>query len=296
MNRTTLEQWAILDCVFTTGSFARAAETLHRSQSSISYNLAQLQTLLGVTLLVPEGRRTVLTPTGATLLSQVRPLLKTFSYVEAQAATLQDGMRSQLNLVVDVIYPRERLFSALQQFQQRWPHIRVRLTEVTESMFPSMSAVDDADVMIVTDRQNTAGRGEWLMNVDFIAVAHRDHPLLSVSGPLTEALLGNWPRIQITDGGKTASGDSHNWDFSTLDAAAGAVVAGLGYGWLPQAYIHQQLAAGILQPLSLSHGTHRVTPLHIILRQDVPPDEPVSFLISALKMALDTTPPDAAPR
>ncbi|MDH6632354.1 UNVERIFIED_ORG: DNA-binding transcriptional LysR family regulator [Lelliottia amnigena] len=270
----------------TTGSFARAADTLHRSQSSISYNLAQLQTQLGVTLLVPEGRRTVLTPTGATLLSQVRPLLKTFSYVEAQAATLQEGMRSQLNLVVDVIYPRERLFSALQQFQQRWPTIRVKLTEVTESMFPTMSTVDDADVMIVTDRQNITGRGEWLMNVDFIAVAHRDHPLLSVSGTLTEALLSNWPRIQIADSGKTASGDSQNWDFSTLDAAAGAIAAGLGYGWLPQASIHQQLAAGILQPLPLSHGSHRVTPLHIILRRDVPPDEPVSFLISALKKAL----------
>ncbi|WP_449576066.1 LysR family transcriptional regulator [Lelliottia nimipressuralis] len=286
MNKTTLEQWAILDCVFTTGSFARAADTLHRSQSSISYNLAQLQTQLGVTLLVPEGRRTVLTPTGATLLSQVRPLLKTFSYVEAQAATLQEGMRSQLNLVVDVIYPRERLFSALQQFQQLWPTIRVKLTEVTESMFPTMSAVDDADVMIVTDRQNITGRGEWLMNVDFIAVAHRDHPLLSVSGTLTEALLSNWPRIQIADSGKAATGDSQNWDFSTLDAAAGAIVAGLGYGWLPQASIHQQLAAGILQPLPLSHGSHRVTPLHIILRRDVPPDEPVSFLISALKKSL----------
>jgi len=195
-------------------------------------------------------------------------------------------MRSQLNLVVDVIYPRERLFSALQQFQQRWPTIRVKLTEVTESMFPTMSAVDDADVMIVTDRQNITGRGEWLMNVDFIAVAHRDHPLLSVSGTLTEALLSNWPRIQIADSGKAATGDSQNWDFSTLDAAAGAIVAGLGYGWLPQASIHQQLAAGILQPLPLSHGSHRVTPLHIILRRDVPPDESVSFLISALKKAL----------
>lgn len=286
MNKTTLEQWAILDCVFTTGSFARAAETLHRSQSSISYNLGQLQALLGVTLLVPEGRRTVLTPVGTKLLQQIRPLLKTFSYLESQAATLQEGIRSQLNLIVDVIYPREHLFSALQQFQQRWPHLRVKLTEVTENMLPNTSAVDNADVMIVTDRQNNTGRGEWLMNVDFIAVAHCDHPLLSISGSLTETLLSQWPRIQIADGGKTVSGDSHNWNFSTLDAAAGAVMAGLGYGWLPQAYIHQQLAAGILKPLPLSsHGTCRVTPLHIILRQDVPPDEPVNFLISTLKMA-----------
>lgn len=106
MHRTTLEQWAILDCVVTTGSFARAAEVLHRSQSSVSYNLAQLQIQLDVTLLIPEGRRAVLTPAGTTLLRQMRPLLKAFGYVEAQAATLQDGMRSQLNLAVDVICPR----------------------------------------------------------------------------------------------------------------------------------------------------------------------------------------------
>ncbi|HIE1059950.1 TPA: LysR family transcriptional regulator [Serratia marcescens] len=285
MHRTTLEQWAILDSVVTSGSFARAAEALHRSQSSVSYNLAQLQTLLGVTLLVTEGRRAVLTPAGITLLRQVRPLLKTFVYVEARATTLQNGIRSQLNLVVDVIYPREHLFTALQLFQQHWPHLEIRLTEITAGMSPVTSAVDDADVMIVTDRQNLTGRGEWLMNVDFIAVVHRDHPLLSISGMLTDALLSNWPRIQIADSGQSTS-VGHIWDFSSLDAATGAVVAGLGYGWLPQARIHRQLAEGVLQPLPLSHGAHRVTPLHIILRQDLaPPDEPVSFLLSVLKMS-----------
>lgn len=150
----------------------------------------------------------------------------------------------------------------------------------------STPALADADVIIVTDRQNLTGRGEWLMNVDFIAVVHRDHPLLAVSGTLTETLLSNWPRIQIADSRHTASATGHVWDFSTLDAATEAVMAGLGYSWLPQTHINRQLAEGVLQPLPLSHGAHRVTPLHIILRKDLaPPDEPVSFLLSALKMA-----------
>ena len=67
MHKTTLEQWALLEKVIALGSFARAAEETHRSQSSVSYNLALLQERLGVTLLTPSGRRAVLTPAGELL-------------------------------------------------------------------------------------------------------------------------------------------------------------------------------------------------------------------------------------
>ncbi len=287
MQRTTLEQWAILDCVVNTGSFSRAAEQLHRSQSSISYNLSQLQELLGVTLLIAEGRRSVLTPAGSALLLQMRPLLKAFDYVETRATTMQDGQRTQLNLVVDAICPRDMLFRALHRFRDRWPHLQVRLTEILEGSSQELAPFNDADIQIVTARQNLTGRGEWLMNVDFIAVARRDHPLFIHAAPLSEALLSRWPRIQIDDGHQAAGAGGHAWSFSTVDAAAGAIIAGLGYGWLPRTHIAKQLADGELKPLPLSHGAHRVTPLHLILRQDLtPPDEPVSFLLSVLKQTV----------
>ncbi len=57
MHKTTLEQWALLDKVVEEGSFARAAESTHRSQSSVSYNLALLQERLGVALLEPRPPR-----------------------------------------------------------------------------------------------------------------------------------------------------------------------------------------------------------------------------------------------
>jgi len=64
MHKTTLEQWSLLERVVEAGSFAKAAEETNRSQSSVSYNLSLLQERLGVALLVPEGRRAVLTPAG----------------------------------------------------------------------------------------------------------------------------------------------------------------------------------------------------------------------------------------
>jgi DNA-binding transcriptional LysR family regulator len=80
---------------------------------------------------------------------------------------------------VDSIFPRERLFAILRQFQQRHPQTQVRLTEVLENMKDEQEARSEADVMVLTRRQDITGRGEWLMNIDFVAVAHRDHPLAS---------------------------------------------------------------------------------------------------------------------
>ncbi len=56
-------------------------------------------------LLAPSGRRAVLTPAGELLLNQVKPLLQAFAYVETHAATLRNGARTRLDLVVDRYFP-----------------------------------------------------------------------------------------------------------------------------------------------------------------------------------------------
>ena len=205
MHKTTLEQWSLLERVVEAGSFAKAAEETHRSQSSVSYNLSLLQERLGVALLVPEGRRAVLTPAGELLLNQVKPLLKAFSYVETRAATLRNGMRTRLDLVVDSIFPRRRLFAILRQFQQQYPQTQVRLTEVLENT-RNDAINDEADVMVLTRRQDMTGLGEWLMNIDFVAVAHHQHPLFHLDAPLNDDMLRPWPLIQIADSQPAARG------------------------------------------------------------------------------------------
>lgn len=282
MHKTTLEQWALLEKVVALGSFARAAEDTHRSQSSVSYNLALLQERLGVALLHPEGRRAVLTPAGELLLTQVRPLLKAFAGVEARAATLRDGLRTRLDLVVDSIFPRPRLFAILRQFQQRYPQTQVHLTEVLENAGLDTPASAEADVMVLTRRQDVTGRGQWLMNIDFVAVAHRDHPLFSVAS-LDDETLAQWPLIRIADRDTASQSTSEAWTFSTIDAAIDAVMYQVGYGWLPEERIQPQLTSGVLRRLPLNHGARRATPLHLIVKNDLTPlDEQVALLIALL--------------
>ncbi|WP_261640009.1 LysR family transcriptional regulator [Erwinia mallotivora] len=266
MHKTTLEQWSLLSEVVAQGSFARAAEVTHRSQSSVSYNLAILQERLGVTLLEPQGRRTVLTPAGELLLAQVRPLLATFHSVEAWASSVREGFRTRLDLLVDTIFPRSILFSVLRRFQQIHPHTQINLSEVLESHANDSS---DADVMIVTRRQDLTGRGEWLMNVNFVAVAQRDHPLLQQDGPIHEELLAQYPLIRIADRKEIAHGSGESWSFSTIEAAIEAVMHQVGYGWLPAERISNELTSGQLKRLPLQSGVLRATPLHLLVKKDL---------------------------
>ncbi|WP_414148720.1 LysR family transcriptional regulator [Erwinia sp. BNK-24-b] len=268
MLKTTLEQWELLAKVIELGSFARAGEATSRSQSSVSYNLALLQERLGVALLEPQGRKTVLTPAGEQMLTRVRPLLKDFYHLEAHAALLKDGVRTRLDLMVDTIFPRERLFAALKQFQQQHPHTQVRLTEVLES---ASSDTAEADVMVLTRRQDLMGRGEWLMNIDFVAVAHSDHPLQQQAESLSEERLAAYPLICIA--GREARADDASsafaecWTFSTIETAIEAVVSQVGYGWLPEERIKSYLADGTLKILPMTHGVRRATPLHLIVKK-----------------------------
>lgn len=286
MHKTTLEQWALLEKVIELGSFAKAAEETNRSQSSVSYNLALLQERLGVALLAPSGRRAVLTPAGELLLNQVKPLLKAFSWVETHAATLRNGVRTRLDLVVDSIFPRQRLFAILRQFQQRYPQTQVRLTEVLENVDEASAARSEADVMVLTRRQDITGRGEWLMNINFIAVAHRDHPLSQSDELLDDNALAPWPLIRIADRSGDASSTRDAWTFSTIDAAIDAVLYQVGFGWLPEERIRAHLEQGVLKALPLSHGARRATPLHLIVKRDLAPlDEQVTTLLDLFRQS-----------
>ena len=217
------------------------------------------------------------------MLNQVKPLLKAFAYVETRAATLRSGMRTRIDLMVDSIFPRSRLFAILRQFQQLYPQTQVRLTEVLENSRAD-ALNDEADVMVLTRRQDITGLGEWLMNIDFVAVAHHAHPLFALDTPLNDEMLRPWPRIQIADSQPTAHPTGESWTFSTIDAAIEAVMYQVGYGWLPEERIQTPLQQGILKTLPLSHGVRRATPLHLIVKRSLSPlDEQVETLLRLFK-------------
>lgn len=271
--KTTLEQWQLLQAVVSYGSFARAAEAFNRSQSSLSYQLTLMQERLGVTLLTIVGRKAELTASGQQLLAQALPLLQGFEKLENRSRALQRGERARLDLVVDSIFPKTRLFTVLRRFQQVYPSTQIHLTEVLRSESCAVLQQQQADVYIITPSAEMIRQGKLLLEVNFVAVAQRKHPLLALPAPLGQDVLVRYPLIEIVSREQQQLpyrqvSAAENWTFTTIETAIEAVTQGVGYGWLPEERIQAQLASGELQLLPLRQGIRRATPIYLFLNQD----------------------------
>ena len=86
--RVSLDQWRALAAVVDTGSYAKAAELLNKSQSSVTYAVQQLESSLGIKAFEIKGRKAALTPTGELLYRRGRILLEDADALLRGQATL----------------------------------------------------------------------------------------------------------------------------------------------------------------------------------------------------------------
>ena len=268
--KTTIEQWAVLAAVVDEGGFAQAASVLNRSQSAISYSVARLQESLGLALLVAEGRKSVLTPYGQTLLARGRALVKELDTLEALGRSLKLGWESELKLIVDAAFPRARLLNIVAELQSSCPSTQIQVADVVLSGAEQAITEGSGD-LVVTSRVPPGYLSDWLLDVNFIAVARADHPVLKLGRELTTDDLARHVQAVVRDSGSSNPRDEgwlgaeRRFTVSSMDASLATILAGLAYAWLPEHMLTEQLQRGALQRLPLVSGAARNVSLHIVM-------------------------------
>jgi len=266
--KVTLEQWRTLQAVIDHGGFAQAAEQLHRSQSSVSYAVNRLQELLGLKLLHIEGRKAVLSEAGKILLQRSRQLLADASTIEQQAHQLEQGWEAEICIAVETAYPAQNLMTALKQFEPVGKNTRIRLEEVVLSGAEEMLLNGEAD-LVISPYIPQGFLGEELIQVQFIAVAHPDHALHQLNRKLTSHDLNRETHVMVSDSGSKGIdagwlSDSRRWAVTSLESAGKIISNGLGFGWLPENEIKQQVNSGELKILPLKEGQKNTAILYLI--------------------------------
>ena len=268
--KTTLEQWAVLAAVVDEGGFAPAALSLNRSQSAISYSIARLQESLDLALLVVEGRKSVLTPHGRTLLARGRALVKELDTLEALARSLKQGWESELKLIVDAAFPRARLLGIVAELQSSCPGTQIQVADVVLSGAEQAITEGTGD-LVITSRVPPGYLSDWLLDVNFVAVARADHPLLLLGRELTSDDLVRHVQAVVRDSGTSQPrdegwlGSERRFTVSSMDASLATILAGLAYAWLPEHLLVEPLLSGALRRLPLVSGGSRKVSLHIVL-------------------------------
>jgi DNA-binding transcriptional LysR family regulator len=101
--RISLDQWLAFKAVVDTGSYPLAAENLNKSQSAISYAIANLNEQLPKPWLQLKGRKAELTDAGSVLCRYAEQLINGANGAESIAKSMAMGFAAEVVIAVDAL-------------------------------------------------------------------------------------------------------------------------------------------------------------------------------------------------
>lgn len=125
--RATLVQLRSFEAVARLGGVGKAAKALHLAQPTVSMQIKELTSAVGVPLFEPLGRGLTLTQHGELLLDTVRHMFSTWQRFEDQSAELQGLERGRLRIAA-VTTTEYFLPDMLGPFAKAHPGIEIELT------------------------------------------------------------------------------------------------------------------------------------------------------------------------
>lgn len=264
----TLEQWRALIAVVDSGGYAQAAEALHKSQSSVTYAVQKLQSVLGVKAFEIQGRKAVLTPTGQLLYRRAHALLHDAGGLEKAARTLSAGWEAEIRVVMEIVFPTWLMLKCLDRFGAASPHTRIELIESVLGGTQEALLQGQADLAIAASVPQGFS-GEALMRMRFVLAAHPDHPLHRLGRKITMQDLRSHRQLVVRETGSqratpTAIEATQRWTVSNMSTSIIAARSGYGYARFPEDKIRDELANGNLKPLPMLDPDERYAELYLV--------------------------------
>ena len=154
------------------GSFTKAAEQLDYSQSTVSFQIKQLENELGCLLFERINHTITLTEQGKELVSyahSVRALTEDFK----ESLTKEEALNGHIHVVTPDSVCEEMLYSHYIDFHNKYPNISVKFTTADTSVMFDMLDHNEADAIITLDshsyRKDYVIAKEELLSMHFVA-------------------------------------------------------------------------------------------------------------------------------
>jgi DNA-binding transcriptional LysR family regulator len=130
------------------------------------------------------------------------------------------------------------------------------------------------------------------MPIRMMPVAHPDHPLHALGRELSLRDLRKHRHLVVRDtssrrDSRTGTVEvAQRWTVSNMATSIDAACKGHGFAWLPVDKIRDELAAGILKPLSLRGGNLRELQLYLIFGSEDSPGPGVTRLVEIIRQQM----------
>lgn len=291
----TLDQLSIFAEVADSGGFSVAARRLKRSQSVISYAIANLENQLQVKLFERHGtRQPRLTEAGAALLMDARRVLSGLDGLRARTRALQQGLEAEIVAAVDPTVPTQLLSHLLAAFEESFPTVDIRLHVAAIGVVHDQVARRIADVGFGGELNR--GDGQVVLQpmgfASLVPVAAPSHPLAQAQAPIPRSVARQYTQIVITDVTDQTRGrdfgviGDRTWRMTDMGLKHELTLAGLGWGGLPYAKVVKDIHEGRLVRLDLVDYPTQQFPLVAIHHVALPPGPATLWMIERFRTIL----------
>jgi DNA-binding transcriptional LysR family regulator len=159
--------------------FARAADTLGKTQPALTVHVQRLEADLGVTLFERTGKQVTLTPAGEILLPYAEKILADNVEARVRMAEVHGGTLGVVRIGVVPTIAAHFLPAVFKEFKSRFPKVRVLLRE--ESTTPMLTALllsREIDLSIALRPHRSAGlKPHTLFTEEFCLAVSTRHAL-----------------------------------------------------------------------------------------------------------------------
>jgi len=262
--RHSLDQLLVLDAIIRTGSFSGAAKELHRVPSAITYAVRNLEESLDLSLFEKSGRRSVLTEAGHRVLEQARSVLGEARSLDRLADEIGGEWEPTVRVVADAALPITKIVKGLRHFLDRDLPTRVRLDIECQDGVLERFQQEHADLMLALDFDRELGTFALthLPTLTMVLVVHPSHPLAQ-QRQIDKGLLTEELELVVKDSASRFNtkprgsfmGSEHVIYLPDFHAKRLALLAGVGFGWVPEHVVKDDLSFGRLVEVSLIDGS-----------------------------------------
>jgi LysR family hydrogen peroxide-inducible transcriptional activator len=182
-------------------SFHRAAERCHVSQPSLSAQVAELETSLGVRLFERDRRRVLVSGAGEQLLAALRRALVAADELAAAARQGADPLSGTLAIGVIPTVSPYFLPAVTGVLRSRFPRLtRSWIEDKTSVLVKSLSEGRLDAAVVALEAELGPVEHELLAKDQFLLAAAPGHPLLTQSEPLTRRDLSGTDVLLLDEG------------------------------------------------------------------------------------------------
>jgi DNA-binding transcriptional LysR family regulator len=273
----TFDQLGAFLSVASEGTFTAASAALHKSQPAVSKLVRNLEDELGVQLFDRKQYRATLTDAGRLFYERAASVIESSEALKTFGMQLAGRIEPIVRLAVEAVTPLAPIMQILRAAQKRYPTVRIELA--TERLAGSADALREgrADLAVATKLGIDAVKLELahFRTVRILPVARADHPLAAAGKPVPGALLRAHAQIVLRDSAHEADSPSLNvlegglrWSVTDVAAKKEVILAGMGWGGLPEHVAADALASGELVALEVPEFEVGMMELFAMRRRD----------------------------